>query len=230
VGPGVGTKLSDGTLVVPAMHRNFYSTDDGTTWQLSKILNKGTGKLQTNTGEATVLAVTDGTTAGAGTYNTLYRNDREYTAGTQAYKRWVTRGTISGGYDTFTTDSALNDPGMEGSTLRYNTSSPTRILFMNSNSPSTESGGAYSREWMRVRVSCDEGQTWKYSRALSDAPLPSYPDGEGGYSSMAKTADGYAGALVEVNEDDSANATSHRSIAFRKFNISWILNGGTDCS
>lgn len=226
VGPGVGTTLSDGTLVVPAMHRNFYSTDQGTTWHDSLIENQSTGKLQKGTGEGTVLAVTDGTTAGAGTYNTLYRNDREYVT-SPVHKRMVTRGTISGGYGVFAQDSTLNDPGNEGSILRYNTSSPPRILFMNSNSP-TAADSTLTRQKMLVRVSCDEGKTWKYSRYLSDSPLP--VTGEGGYSSMAKTADGFAGALVEVNEDTGNSDTSHRSIAFRKFNVTWILDGETDCS
>ena len=78
------------------------------------------------------------------------------------------------------------------------------------------------------RVSTDEGRTWPVSRRLSEAPLPAWPAlgagevAEGGYSSMAKTADKAVGALVEVNEDADASATSHRSIVFRKFNLPWI--------
>jgi sialidase-1 len=80
---------------------------------------------------------------------------------------------------------------------------------------------------MRIRLTENEGRTWSYSRPLSDAPLSgeSATYKEGGYSSMAKTADYHVGALVEVNENTSSNSTSHRSIAFRKVNLDWIKGG-----
>jgi sialidase-1 len=83
---------------------------------------------------------------------------------------------------------------------------------------------------MRIRISYDEAKTWPISRPLSDAPLPRWPGlgnrsvAEGGYSSLAKTSDFFVGALVEVNED-TGSGTSHRSIAFRKVNLAWILAG-----
>jgi sialidase-1 len=87
---------------------------------------------------------------------------------------------------------------------------------------------------MELRISYDEALTWPIYRKLSDAPLPAWSAlgtgtvKEGGYSSMAKTADYYVGALIEVNEDTSSNSTSHRSIVFRKVNLPWILNGQTE--
>jgi hypothetical protein len=53
---------------------------------------------------------------------------------------------------------------------------------------------------------------------------------EGGYSSIAKTADFTIGALVEVNENVDDSSTSHRSIVFRKFNLPWVFAGPGSCS
>jgi len=210
VGPGVGIQTTTGRLVVPATHRNFYSDDHGATWQVQRIGEE--------TGEGTILQLTDGR---------LMRNDRAVSAVWEtAKRRWVARGTIEGGFGAFAPDDTLLDPPAQASLLRYNLDSPTRIVFLNSASTET-------RTKMRVRISYDEARTWRFSRPLSDAPLPDWPGlgnasvAEGGYSSMAKTADFFVGALVEVNEDTANNGTSHRSIVFRKFNLPWMLNGAT---
>ncbi|WP_308368107.1 MULTISPECIES: sialidase family protein [unclassified Microbulbifer] len=219
MGPGVGIQMSNGRLVIPASHRNIYSDDNGATWKVQRIIDASTGGYQEVTGEGSVVELMDGR---------LMRNDR---AGGSVWergkRRWVARGTIEGGFDTYAPDSTLLDPRSQGSILRYNRDSPARIIFLNSASTVT-------RTKMRVRISYDGGKTWPISRPLSDAPLPSWRglgDGnwaEGGYSSMAKTADFAVGALIEVNENTHSSATSHRSIAFRKFNLPWILNGGTE--
>lgn len=211
VGPGVGIQTTTGRLVVPATHRNFYSDDHGATWKVQRIAE--------GTGEATILELSNGQ---------LMRNDRATSAvRTTAKRRWVSRGTIESGFGAFAPDDTLLDPPAQASLLRYNTDSPTRILFLNSASTVT-------RTKMRVRISYDEARTWRFSRPLSDAPLPDWPAlgngsvAEGGYSSMAKTADFHVGALVEVNEDTGSNDTSHRSIVFRKFNLPWMLDGATE--
>jgi sialidase-1 len=211
VGPGVGIQTTTGRLVVPATHRNFYSDDHGATWKVQRIGEE--------TGEGTILELTNGQ---------LLRNDRPTTATWEkAKRRWVARGTIESGFGAFAPDDTLLDPPAQASILRYNTDAPTRIVFLNSASTVT-------RTKMRVRISYDEARTWRFSRPLSDAPLPDWAGlgnaavAEGGYSSMAKTADFSVGALVEVNEDTANNDTSHRSIVFRKFNLPWMLNGATE--
>lgn len=211
VGPGVGIQTNTGRLVVPATHRNLYSDDHGATWRMQRI---GEG-----TGESTILQLSDGR---------LMRNDRATSAVWEtAKRRWVSRGTIESGFGAFAPDDTLLDPPAQASILRYNTDAPTRIVFLNSASTVT-------RTKMRVRLSYDEARTWRFSRPLSDAPLPDWPGlgnasvAEGGYSSMAKTADFFVGALVEVNEDTAHNGTSHRSIVFRKFNLPWMLNGAVE--
>jgi sialidase-1 len=206
---------------VPALNRTIYSDDHGATWQVQRIVNKDSGVYLEGTSESTVLElINDG--------GQLYRNDRASsywdTDDSSTMRRWVSRGTIEGGFDYFAPDDALLDPKAEASTLRYNTDAPSRIMFLNSASTST-------RTKMEVKISYDEARTWSCSRALSDAPLPAWSGlgsgavKEGGYSSMTKTADYHVGALVEVNENTGDSSTSHRSVVFRKFNLPWILNG-----
>lgn len=231
VGPGVGIQTTDGTLVIPAQNRNLISRDHGVTWTQVPVNDAATGTPQEGTGEATVLQLADGR---------LYRNDRAaayWKDNVEATKRrWVTRGTLDGAFDTFRADNGLPDPRSEGSVMRYNTDAPSRIIFLNSASTST-------RTAMRVRVSTNEAVSWGCSRALADVPLPapgtpgwaglgSGVVKEGGYSSIARTNDYHIGALVEVNEnarDSTTSLTSHRSIVFRKFNLPWLLAGTGTC-
>lgn len=88
------------------------------------------------------------------------------------------------------------------------------------------------------RIDADLGKTWRFSQNLNAAPLPRLSASgwsglgtgsvaEGGYCSLAKTADYFTAALVEVNEN-TGSSSSHRSIVFRKFNLPWILNGRTE--
>jgi len=221
IGPGVGiqtTYKNVGRLIIPAQHRNIYSDDHGATWKAA-VLRTTAGAGMEQTGEGTVLELANGT---------IYRNDRptsDYWP--TAKRRWVTRGTIEGGFTAFAPADCLLDPKNEGSIMRYNDATadtPSRIIMMNSASTET-------RTKMRIRVSENEGLTWAYSRPLSDAPLAgeSTTYKEGGYSSIVKTADFHVGALVEVNENTGSDA-SHRSIAFRKVNLDWIQGGNTDAS
>jgi sialidase-1 len=101
--------------------------------------------------------------------------------------------------------------------LAYNTDSPARTVFLNSASTT-------SRRETRVRISYDADK-FNYGRKLSDAPV-SGVGYEGGYSSMTKTADYRIGALVETDFfNDGSGSNSYRAIVWRRFNLSWILNG-----
>jgi sialidase-1 len=217
IGPGVGiqtTYAHPGRLVIPAFHRFIYSDDHGATWNVYQ-LRTTTGDAMEQTTESTVLELADGR---------LYRNDRTTsTLWETAKRRWVAAGTIEDGFTPFAPADCLLDPFNEGSTMRYNDDAPARLAFVNSASTVT-------RTRMRIRMSEDEGGAWGYSRPFSDAPLPgeSATYREGGYSSIAKTADFHVGALIEVNENTSSNSSSHRSIAFRKVNLPWIQAGVTE--
>lgn len=201
VGPGIGIKLTTGELVVPAQKRNLVGRgpSGNRTWTMQELPGGGS--------EATIAQTPDGK---------LYRNDRPPG---KTYRR-VARGSLDG-FGAFAEDKGLPDPACEGSVLFYNhkDSGPARTIFMNSASQS-------SRREMRVRISYDQNAAkWDFGRELSDAKV-SGAGYEGGYSSMTKTGDNKIGALVESDfYNDKGGKNSYRSIIWRKFNLSWILNG-----
>lgn len=221
IGPGNGICTGDGTLVIPARHRNIYSTDQGLTWNV-QLLGYLTSDGSTyrwagvETGESTITQLANGK---------LYRNDRPATAATErAMRRQVARGSISGGFDGFRSDPKLHDSICEASVLQYNSlDKPTRTIFLNPDSTIKD-----HRAPMRVRISYDNAGTWPVSRRLDDCPLPGHLY-EGGYSSMAKTHDNRIGAPVEASDSHRAGKSiGHRSIIYREFNLSWILKGKYD--
>ena len=200
VGPGNGIKLTSGELVVPAQGRNIVGrgTPGSRTWSIQLLTGAGS--------EGAITQTPDGN---------LYRNDR---AASDVNYRKVARGTLTS-FGAFATDTGLPDPGCEGSVLLYNLDAPARTIFLNSADAST-------RRAMRVRISYDENAAkFDFGRKLSDAAV--LDSGfEGGYSSITKTADYKIGALVESDfYEDGGAKTSHRAILWRRFNLSWILNG-----
>lgn len=198
VGPGVGIQTATGRLVIPAIERNIYSDDHGETWTFAAIPG--------GTSEATVVERSDGK---------LLRNDRAVgSVYAKAARRWVSVGTIPGGFAEFTPHDELLDPRVEGSSIRYS-ANRHRILFLN---PASTVG----RCKMRVRASYDDGKTWPVSRQLHDTLTADQTCDQriGGYSSMTKTADQHVGALSERDV-----TTGHKGVEFHRFNLSWLVDG-----
>lgn len=203
VGPGNGIVLTTGEIVVPAQGRNIIGrgTPGKRTWSYQKLSGAGS--------EGTIAQTPDGR---------LYRNDR---AGKDDDYRKVARGTLDS-FGGFALDKGLPDPACEGSTLLYNLKDdkgPSRVIFLNS-------ADKNSRRHMRARISYDaDAKKFNYGRKLSDAAV-SGAGHEGGYSSMTKTADFKIGALVETDfYQTGGSKDDHRAIVWRRFNLSWILNG-----
>jgi sialidase-1 len=199
-GPGNGISMRSGELVVPAQYRNIIGSGSSgnRTWSYQSLSGAGS--------EGTIAQTPD---------DNLYRNDRP--GGSDTY-RWVARGTLSG-FGAFSDDTGLPDPRCQGCVLSYNIDAPARTIFLNS--ASTD-----SRRAMRVRISYDaDARTYTASRALGDHPV-SGAGYEGGYSCMTKTADYRIGALVETDfYNDGSGPDSYRAMVWRRFNLSWILNG-----
>ncbi|WP_344386521.1 exo-alpha-sialidase [Asanoa iriomotensis] len=195
VGPGIGVKLSTGELVVPAKGRNLIGRGTPGNRTWSMQL------LGESNNEGTVAQTPDGR---------LYRNDRPNSGD---YRR-VARGTL-GGFGAFANDTGLPDPQCEGAVLVYNLDAPARTIFLNFASTS-------SRREMRVRISYDaDANRYTYGRKLGDAPIAG-----AGKASMTKTTDFRIGALVETDFFEyGSDPRSHRAIVWRRFNLSWILNG-----
>ncbi len=211
MGPGTGIQTTintPGRLIIPAFGRNIYSDDHGTTWQYKTIPG--------GTDEGTIVELMNGS---------LLRNDRPgTTAWNTAKKRRKSIGTIAGSFAAWSVDNTLNDPKCQASILRYNGDDPHRIYFLNPNTIDKRCN-------MTVRISYDDGATWPISRAIYSGNTCDYANltvAKGGYSSMVKTADYAVGALIEINENVAASATSNKSIEFHKFNLPWILNGQTE--
>lgn len=99
------------------------------------------------------------------------------------------------GFGAFAPDAGLPDPACQGSVLRYNSDAPARTIFLNSASGT-------SRRAMRVRISYDaDAKKFNYGRKK-------------------------IGALVESDFfNDGTGKNSYRAIIWRRFNLSWILNG-----
>ncbi|KAL4886721.1 Sialidase [Aspergillus karnatakaensis] len=200
VGPGIGIRLSTGELVVPAQARNLIARGEpgNRKWEMQLVPGGGS--------EGTIVELPNGQ---------LQRNDRK-----SGGYRIVSYGSIDDGFGEFKQDTGLPDPGCQGSILSYNRGEDlNRTIFMNAADKS-------SRRTMRVRVSYDDDAgKYNYGRKLSDAPVPN-SGFMGGYSSMVKTGDYHIGALVESDwYNDGSNGDSYRTILWRRFNLSWILNG-----
>lgn len=69
---------------------------------------------------------------------------------------------------------------------------------------------------MTVRVSYDEGSSWRYSRPVHDAPLRAY------YSDLARLSDGTVVLLYGCDGDE---ASSPRRVAAATFNLAWLTRG-----
>lgn len=203
IGPGNGIVTSAGEVVIPAQGRNIIGRGEAgnRTWAYQSLSGAGS--------ESTIVQTPDGK---------LYRNDR---AGKDDDYRKVARGTLAS-FSSFVLDSGLPDPACEAAALLYNradSKGPSRVLFLNS-------ADKNSRRYMRVRISYDsDAKKFDYGRKLSDAPVKG-AGYEGGYSSLTKTADFKIGAVVETDfYQTGGSKDDHRAIVWRRFNLSWILNG-----
>lgn len=199
IGPGAGIQLrygpKAGRLIIPALGRNLYSDNHGLSWQSQPI--------RSGTSEGTIMQLCNGD---------LLRNDRGASGAFRARRRRQISisGNNGNSWSSWRSSEDLLDPLCQASLLRYNYSYPQRLIFLN---PSTTLTGLPNRKKMSVKISYDDGITWPVERML-DA-------NNGGYSSMARTDNGQIASLQEARENNNTAYT----IKFRRFNLSWVLNG-----
>ncbi|MBZ4192448.1 sialidase family protein [Niabella beijingensis] len=213
VGPGIGIQIVQGKykgrLIIPAGRRNIYSDDHGTTWKYRRI--------PPGTFEGTVTELSNGQ---------LMRNDRGVGARwSGSHTRFISRGTLEQGFAAFADDPDLPDPRCQAAVLRY-AFSPNLLLFLNP--AQHEKDGTANRCLMTVRLSEDDGDSWKYARLLyPEVNVDSLCNGYGGYSSMIRTADGFIGALTEFNHNVKKVPVADKrfSIDFHRFNLEWVRTG-----
>jgi sialidase-1 len=210
-GPGVGIQLRygkyKGRLVIPCDHREkmgdesfklshvFYSDDGGKTWVTG-------GSVGIHTDECQVVELVDGR---------LLINMRNYweQSGNQPEKggmraiAWSEDGGET--WSDIQFDKVLIEPVCQASFIRYtdeNQHDERRLLFSN---PASKD----SRVKMTVRVSYDEGETWRTSRVLNPGPSA--------YSCLAALPDLTVGCLYERGEE-----RAYEKITFARFNMKWL--------
>lgn len=196
-GPGNGIQLRSGRFVIAcdhivkgteAMHSHvIYSDDRGSTWQIG-------GVAEAKTNESAVAELQDGS---------LLLNMRSY-HGTN--RRATARSTDRGQtWGPARLDDALIDPVCQGSLVRAvpagNRKGNGRLLF--SNAASTK------RERMTVRLSNDDGKTWKFARTIHEGPAA--------YSSLVVLPDRSVGLLYERGEK-----RPYERISFARFSLDWL--------
>ena len=191
-GPGTGIQLSSGRLVIPgysqAGSRVIFSDDHGQSWQAgAAVKNKGCNESQ-------VVELSDGS---------LLLNMRQ-----GGRCRYVAVSKDQG--ETWFQErheEALPDPGCQASILRWPIGPDSRRLLF-SNPPHPRPFEA--RTNLTVRLSDDDGQSWKVSREIYAGP--------GAYSSLALLADGATiGLLYETGA-----VHPYEKIALARFNLEWL--------
>ncbi|MCS6977781.1 MAG: glycoside hydrolase [Gemmatales bacterium] len=191
-GPGIGIQTRSGRLVIPCDHkaqpgRRFfshviYSDDHGQTWKIGGIVGPQCNECQ-------IAELSDGQ---------LMLNIRSY----RGTGRRLVALSKDGG-ETFSEpfeDPVLIEPVCQASLLRYDPL-PKALLF--SNPASTR------REKMTVRLSLDDGRTWRYSRELHQGPSA--------YSCLTVLEDGGIGCLYEKGEK-----SAYETITFARFSLDWL--------
>jgi sialidase-1 len=181
------TELNDSAQPVSRAHV-IYSDDHGATWQLG-------GSEDELTNESTVVERTDGL---------LLHNMRSY----HKKNRRAVATSNDGGttWSRVTLDDALIEPVCQGSIFRYSwpqNGGRSRILF--SNPASTK------RENLTIRVSYDEGATWKVSKVLFPGPSA--------YSCLAVLPDKSIACLFECGEK-----SAYEKISLAHIPLAWFEN------
>lgn len=203
-GPVHGIQLRSGRLVAPIWvcdreltDRNknptnsryqsgvIYSDDSGVTWKTGRLVPPDVPRLN----ECTVLERADGA---------LYLNMRAQGAGFRIFSESHDRGTT---WSAPVPDRSLPCPTCQAGVLN----GPGReALFSN---PASD-----TRTSLTVRLSEDEGRTWRHSRVLEAGPS--------GYSDLAMTTDGRFLCLYECG-----TKVYSEKITLARFNRAWLLAG-----
>jgi sialidase-1 len=171
-GPGVGTQLRDGRLIVPGYDERsakvIYSDDHGRTWKAGQAAGHPANESQ-------AVELEDGS---------LVLNMRIAPG-----CRYVARSRDGG--ETWCEEhreEALPDPACMASIVRYRApgdAGRSRLLFANPATPN-------SRTQLVVKLSYDEGRTWPVARTIAAGPVA--------YSCLAVLPDGTIGLLYETGD------------------------------
>jgi len=201
--PGNGIQTKNGRLIMPTYSsrshlvinscQSLYSDDHGKTWQIGNTIGEYNVEPQ-------VVELEDGSLM-MNVRQTKQKGFRMYTTSKDGGLNW----------NAMVDETNLPEPGfgVQASFIRLSGKldgdSKNRILFSN---PATTKG----REKLTIRISYDEGKTWRFGKVLFAGPS--------GYSSMTALPDGSIGMLYETGEKSLLE-----KIAFARFNVEWLTDG-----
>ncbi len=160
--------------------RNAYSDDGGRTWKVGTSAESGTD-------ESHAVELRDGTIL------QNFRNGK-----TRAIARSADGGVTFG---PMAHDPALVDPGCNAGFIRYQYQGKDVLIFTNAAST--------RRENLTVRISHDEGRTWREGRTIHAGPAA--------YSTVIQLSDGTIAVLYERGEHHEVER-----ITFARLNLKWI--------
>jgi sialidase-1 len=228
-GPGHGTQLRNGRMVIPVWlsdgsgtemgkHRGHrpsvvaavYSEDGGDTWQRGDIVcrhgDEIAGQRLVNPSETIAVELEDG--------GVLF-NIRSESA---IHRRLIARSPDGAvGWHGHRWDSALLEPVCMASLIRYDWARdgvPGRILFANpDNLEKTMVTWALDRKRVTLKVSVDDGATWTQARVLEEGPS--------GYSDLAVLKDGTILCLYEA--EIVTRMCDDRYLRLARFDLRWLL-------
>ncbi len=217
-GPGHGTQLRTGRMIVPVWlsdgsgtefggklgHRPscvslVYSDDHGATWHCGAMaLPQAVVK---NPSETLAVELTDGRVL----FNARTESD--------VHRRLITLSPDGVGHwsEPYFDDALLEPICMAG--LIRQSWTPSRILFSNPDTlDRTMAAWACDRKRVTVKMSLDDCRTWPVARVLEDGPS--------GYSDLAVLPDGTVLCLYECGMVEHMGDT--RAVTLARFNLEWL--------
>lgn len=228
-GPGHGIQLKSGRLVVPVWlslgtgghaHRpsvttTIFSDDNGKTWQRGEIAVPNTAEW-INPNETVIVELADGR---------VMLNVRSES---KSHRRLITISPDGAtGWSKPRFDDALLEPICMASIVRLSekpASDKNRIVFANPHNLARtdgkeEVGKSRDRKNVSIKLSEDEGQTWRFDKVLES--------GFSAYSDLAVLPDGTMLCFYERgrrNKDDK-KPTSYSYLTLARFNLEWLSDG-----
>jgi hypothetical protein len=226
-GPAHGIQLTNGRLLVPVWlsrgtgghaHRpsvvsTIFSDDGGKTWKRGDVVANETEPL-TNPNETVAVQLADGR---------VMLNIRSESTQHRRAIAFSKDGATGWTKPTFHDD--LPEPICMASMVRLNlaaTSDRNRLLFANPNNLERSSGEAKpgqgrDRKKLSVRLSYDEGESWKMIKELE----PSWS----GYSDLAVGPDGTIYCFYERGSGDDKSSYRTRFLTVARFNLEYLTDG-----
>lgn len=228
-GPGHGTRLRSGRLVVPVWlsdgsgtemgpgHRGHrpsavalvYSDDHGQTWRRGDLVCRHgdtvAGCTVVNPSETVMAERADGS---------VLLNLRSESA----RQRRLTAVSADGvrGWCAFRWDEALLEPICMAALVRHSwpdAGQPGRLLFANPDTlEKTMAAWACDRKRVTIKLSEDDGRSWCAARVLEAGPS--------GYSDLAVLPDGTALCLYECGDLSRMGET--RAVTLARFDLAWL--------